>query len=67
MRIDMVWPALRLALELDGYEGHHRPAQMERDRRRELHARGAGLALIRYTWSQVRYEADLVVADLSSA
>jgi very-short-patch-repair endonuclease len=67
MRIDMVWPALRLAVELDGYEGHHTPAQMERDRRRELHARRAGLTLIRYTWSQVRYEADLVVADLSSA
>jgi predicted transcriptional regulator of viral defense system len=67
MRIDMVWPALGLAVELDGYEGHHTPAQMERDRRRELHARRTGLMLIRYTWSQVAYEADLVVADLSSA
>jgi hypothetical protein len=67
MRIDMVWPELGLAVELDGYDGHHTPAQMERDRRRELHARRAGLTLIRYTWSQVTYEADLVVADLSSA
>jgi very-short-patch-repair endonuclease len=67
MRIDMVWPALGLAVELDGYQGHHTPAQMERDRRRELHARRAGLALIRYTWTQVTREADLVVADLSSA
>lgn len=67
MRIDMVWPALGLAVELDGYAGHHTPAQMERDRRRELHARRAGLMMIRYTWSQVAYEADLVLADLSSA
>ncbi len=67
MRIDMVWPVLGLAVELDGYEGHHTPAQMERDRRRELHARRAGLTLIRYTWTQVAHEADLVIVDVSSA
>jgi predicted transcriptional regulator of viral defense system len=66
MRIDMVWPELGLAVELDGYEGHHTRAQMERDRGRELHARMAGLTLIRYTWNQVTHEPGLVVADLSS-
>jgi hypothetical protein len=55
------------ARSTDGVRVHHPPAQMERDRRRELHARRAGLTLIRYTWSQVAYEADLVEADLSSA
>jgi very-short-patch-repair endonuclease len=67
MRIDMVWPAHRIAVELDGYEGHHTPAQMERDRRRELHARRQGVSIIRYTWSQVAEEAGLVEADISSA
>jgi hypothetical protein len=67
MRIDMVWPALGLAVELDGYDGHHTPAQMERDRRRELHARRQGVSIIRYTWSQVAEEAGLVEADISSA
>ena len=64
MRIDAVWPEQRLAVELDGYEGHHTPAQMERDRRRELHARMQGYTVIRSTWSQVAHEPDLVVADL---
>jgi predicted transcriptional regulator of viral defense system len=64
MRIDMVWPAYGVAVELDGYPGHHTPAQMERDRRRELHARARGYLLVRYTWSQVAYEAELVIADL---
>jgi predicted transcriptional regulator of viral defense system len=64
MRIDAVWPAYRVAVELDGYEGHHTPAQMERDRRRELHARMNGYLVIRYTWSQVANEPDLILADL---
>jgi hypothetical protein len=64
MRIDMVWPQHRIAVELDGYEGHHTPAQMERDRRRELQARMNGFLVIRYTWSQVAHEPELVVADL---
>jgi hypothetical protein len=64
MRIDMVWREQRIAVELDGYRGHHTPAQMERDRRRELHARMQGYIVIRYTWSQVADEPDLVVADL---
>jgi hypothetical protein len=64
MRIDKVWPRHRIAVELDGYEGHHTPAQMERDRRRELQARMHGYTVVRYTWSQVVNEPDLVVADL---
>jgi hypothetical protein len=40
---------------------------MERDRRRELHARRQGVSIIRYTWSQVAEEAGLVEADISSA
>jgi Protein of unknown function (DUF559) len=64
MRIDMVWPKQRIAVELDGYEGHHTPAQMERDRRRELQGRMRGFIVVRYTWSQVAHEADLVIADL---
>jgi very-short-patch-repair endonuclease len=64
MRIDMVWHEQRIAVELDGYTGHHTPAQLERDRRRELHARMQGYIVIRYTWSQVVDEPDLVVADL---
>jgi very-short-patch-repair endonuclease len=64
MRIDVVWPQHRIAVELDGYEGHHTPAQMERDRRRELQARMRGYIVVRYTWSQVVLEPDLVLADL---
>jgi predicted transcriptional regulator of viral defense system len=64
MRIGMVWPEHRIAVELDGSQAHHTPAQMERDRRRELHARMNGYLVIRYTWSQVAHKPDLVVADL---
>jgi hypothetical protein len=49
MGIDALWPDYLFAVELDGYAGHHTPAQMERDRRRELQARMRGFVVIRYT------------------
>lgn len=67
MRIDAVWPAQRVAVELDGYQGHHTPAQLKRDRRRELHARNDGFVLIRYSWDQVFDDPDPVAADLRRA
>ena len=64
MKVDAVWPELRLAVELDGYAGHHTPAQLERDRKRELQLRMRGFTVIRYAWTQIADEPELVLADL---
>lgn len=64
MTVDAIWEAQRLVVELDGYRGHRTRAQIDRDRRRELHLRAAGYTVVRYIWSQVIYERELVVADL---
>jgi predicted transcriptional regulator of viral defense system len=64
MSIDFLWREQKLAVEVDGYDGHRSNAQLERDRRRELWLRANGYTVIRYTADQVANEAALVVADL---
>jgi predicted transcriptional regulator of viral defense system len=62
--VDALWRRERLVVELDGYGNHHTRAQIERDRRKELCLRRAGLSVIRYSEEQVTEEAGLVLADV---
>ena len=64
MTVDATWRHERVIVELDGYRGHRTRGQIERDRRRELRLRAAGYMVVRYTWSQIMHESDLVIADL---
>ncbi len=67
MTVDALWPRERLVVEVDGHRGHRSPAQLARDRRRELHLRAAGYPVIRYTGEQILSEPGLVAADLRAA
>jgi predicted transcriptional regulator of viral defense system len=62
--VDALWRGERLVVELDGYGNHHTRAQVERDRRKELRLRGAGLLVIRYSEEQVTVEPESVLADV---
>jgi len=64
LKVDALWRARRLVVELDGHDAHGYPAAAERDRRRELTLRDAGYDVRRYTWQQVTEQADRVIADL---
>lgn len=64
--VDAFWPELGVVVELDGVQGHTTPAQIRRDHRRDLLLRAAGYVVIRYSYDQVMYEADTVLADLRS-
>jgi predicted transcriptional regulator of viral defense system len=67
LKVDCLWRAQRVVVELDGHETHDRPAAAERDRHRDLTLRAAGFVVLRYTWQQVVREPDAVVADLVAA
>jgi very-short-patch-repair endonuclease len=65
--VDAFWPELGVVVELDGIQGHTTPAQMRRDRRRDLRLRAAGFVVLRYSYDQVVREPDAVLADLRAA
>jgi very-short-patch-repair endonuclease len=66
-RVDALWPAARVVVELDGHRFHAGPAEAEADRRRDLELRGMGYVVLRYTWHQVTREGEAVIADLRRA
>jgi very-short-patch-repair endonuclease len=63
-RVDFFWPDLRLVVETDGLRYHRTPAQQARDHARDQAHLAAGLTPLRFTHSQVRYEADHVRSTL---
>jgi very-short-patch-repair endonuclease len=65
--LDTVWPGARLVVELDGWEAHGTRADFERDRARDAELQASGFAVLRFTWRQVRYEPQLVLARLVRA
>ncbi|HEY5318980.1 MAG TPA: DUF559 domain-containing protein, partial [Solirubrobacteraceae bacterium] len=65
--VDAVWREQRVVVELDGVDGHHTPAQLERDHERDFVLRRNGFEGRRYTWRQVTRKAAEVFADLPSS
>ncbi|HEX7059937.1 MAG TPA: DUF559 domain-containing protein [Solirubrobacterales bacterium] len=54
--VDFFWPDLGLVVETDGLRYHRTPAQQARDRLRDQAHMAAGLAPLRFTHAQVRFE-----------
>jgi hypothetical protein len=63
--VDFYWPDLGLVVETDGLRYHRTPAEQARDRLRDQAHTAAGLAQLRFTHEQVRYEPDYVVRILA--
>jgi predicted transcriptional regulator of viral defense system len=61
--VDALWRDERVAVELDGYGNHHTPAQLRRDRAKEMDLRRAGWTPVRYSEEQLESR-DGVIADL---
>lgn len=60
-RVDFAIPALRLAIEADGYATHGRRAGFERDRERMALLQLAGWSLLSFTAAQIRERPDWVI------
>ena len=66
-RLDMAWPSRMLAVEADGRETHEKPAALLEDRRRQNRIMLAKWTVLRFTWSDVMYDPDWVVAQVREA
>ena len=62
--VDALFRDARLAVELDGVGNHRSPAQIRRDRRKELALRGAGFTPVRYSDDQLEHHRAEVITDL---
>jgi very-short-patch-repair endonuclease len=65
--VDFLWPAHKLAVEVDGYRFHSSRPAFERDRYRDQVLAAAGLLVLRVTWLQLEHEPIAVIARLSQA
>ena len=65
--IDCLWREERIAVELDGRDGHAREMAFESDRRKDAALSAIGLRPLRFTWQRVRYDGAELVADLTAA
>jgi predicted transcriptional regulator of viral defense system len=62
--VDLLWPAWRLVVELDGRRFHDNPWAFERDRRRDAILRTAGYEILRVSHRRLTREPDAVIADI---
>jgi very-short-patch-repair endonuclease len=51
--LDWSYPALRVAIELDGFEGHLGLRAFDKDRARDAELTSRGWAVLRFTWRQL--------------
>jgi hypothetical protein len=62
--VDFYWRAHGLVVQVDPYGNHHTPAQVDRDRRKDLALRARNLVVNRYSRDQAEQTPELVAADL---
>jgi hypothetical protein len=65
--VDLYWPDHRLVVEVDGYAFHSRPADFERDRRREQDLSAAGIRTSRVTFRQIVGQPEALLVRLARA
>jgi hypothetical protein len=65
--IDFVWPDVGLIVETDGRESHDGFIASSDDRARDRRMFRAGYITLRFTWNDIRYEPEMVKAELIAA
>lgn len=61
--IDVAFPHLRLAIEVDGFD-YHRRDRFQRDRTKQNALIGAGWTVLRFTWSDIEDRPEYVIASI---
>ena len=66
-KVDLHWPDQRLVVEADSVAYHSLKANVEADRRRDATLRAHGYDVLRFTWTQVTQEPEVVIAGIAAA
>lgn len=62
--IDLAWPSLRVAVELDGRRWHGGARSFQHDRERDRELTKSGWVVLRFTHRDVRHRPEVVVRDI---
>jgi very-short-patch-repair endonuclease len=65
-RIDVAFPDLRIAIEVDGFAYHSDRERFQRDRSRQNLLVGLGWTVLRFTWDDVTLRPDEVLAVIAT-
>jgi hypothetical protein len=65
-KVDFFWREEGVVVEVDPYGNHHTPAQVDRDRRKDLTLRANNLVVNRYSRDQLKLTPDAVGTDLAA-
>jgi very-short-patch-repair endonuclease len=55
-RVDFLWRAQRLIVEVDGWESHRTRSAFEEDRARDARLKILGYEVLRFTWRQIEHD-----------
>jgi very-short-patch-repair endonuclease len=65
--VDVAFPAIKLAIELDGRAWHVDRDRFQHDRSRQNRLVAAGWTVLRFTWEDVAFRLETVLAEISTA
>jgi very-short-patch-repair endonuclease len=65
--VDVLFPAVRLVIEVDGFNAHRSRESFVRDRRREWRLTEAGYITLHVTWDELRDDPERVLAHVRAA
>ena len=65
VRLDLVWPAERCVVEIDGPE-HREPLHFEEDRQRDVQLQLDGYAVLRFTNARIGYDVQAVARQIGA-
>ena len=66
-RVDFAYPELKIAIEVDGWEAHATPAQLDRDLARQNKLILEGWTVLRFSWKRVVLRPAEVAAQIAAA
>lgn len=66
-RVDAAYPALKLAIEVDGFEFHSTPEAFQRDRTRQNELVALGWTVLRFTWKDITQHPERVATTIRQA
>lgn len=66
-RVDFLWPAERVIVEVDGLSKYHEPGELQREKSRQNGLIGAGYVVLRFTWHDIHHRAADVARQVAAA